>query len=139
MPMKSPPHPGDFIRTEIIKPAGLSVTAAAAALHVSRPALSSLLNGKADLSGEMALRIEKAFGVKMDSLMKMQSAYDIAQPASVRRKSGCGAFTELPTFIRERAERRNGPPVQRHEGEGDVGPYRESRSRSLRGRNARSR
>jgi addiction module HigA family antidote len=79
MPIKNPPHPGDFIRTEIIAPAGLSVTAAAAALRVSRPTLSSLLNGKADLSGDMALRIEKAFGVKMDTLMRMQSAYDIAQ------------------------------------------------------------
>jgi addiction module HigA family antidote len=79
MPLKNPPHPGNFIRTEIIEPAGLSVTAAAAALQVSRPALSSLLNGKADLSGDMALRIEKAFGVKMDTLMRMQSAYDIAQ------------------------------------------------------------
>jgi addiction module HigA family antidote len=63
MPMKNPPHPGDFIRTEIIEPAGLTVTAAAKALRVSRPTLSSLLNGKANLSGEMALRIEKAFGV----------------------------------------------------------------------------
>ncbi len=63
MAMKNPPHPGDFIRTEIIEPAGLSVTAAAAALQISRPALSSLLNGKATLSGNMALRIEKAFGV----------------------------------------------------------------------------
>jgi antitoxin HigA-1 len=79
MAMKNPPHPGDFIRTEIIQPAGMSVTAAAAALKVSRPALSSLLNGKADLSGDMALRIEKAFGVKMDTLMRMQSSYDIAQ------------------------------------------------------------
>ena len=79
MPMKNPSHPGDFIRTEIIQPAGLSVTAAAAALRVSRPALSSLLNGKADLSGDMALRIEKAFGVKMDTLMRMQNSYDIAQ------------------------------------------------------------
>src|SRR5271168_1021968 len=79
MPMKNPPHPGDFIRTEIIEPAGLSVTAAALVLRVSRPALSSLLNSKADLSGDMALRIEKAFGVKMDTLMRMQSAYDIAQ------------------------------------------------------------
>ena len=79
MPMKNPPHPGDFIRTEIIEPAGLSVTAAAAALHVSRPALSSLLNAKADLSGDMALRIEKAFGVKMDTLMRMQASYDIVQ------------------------------------------------------------
>src|SRR5437016_13222795 len=79
MPMKNPPHPGDFIRTEIIEPVGLSVTSAAEALRVSRPALSSLLNGKADLSGDMALRIEKAFGVKMDTLMRMQLSYDIAQ------------------------------------------------------------
>lgn len=79
MPMKNPPHPGDFIRTKIVEAAGLTVTAAARALHVSRPALSSLLNGNADLSGEMALRLEKAFGVKMDTLMRMQNAYDIAQ------------------------------------------------------------
>jgi addiction module HigA family antidote len=79
MPMKNPPHPGDFIRCEIIEPAGLSVTAAAQALRVSRPALSSLLNGKADLSGDMALRIEKAFGVRMDTLMRMQASYDIAR------------------------------------------------------------
>jgi addiction module HigA family antidote len=79
MPMKNPPHPGSFIRTEIIEPAGLSVTAAASALRVSRPALSSLLNGKAALSGDMALRIEKAFGVQMDTLMRMQSSYDIAR------------------------------------------------------------
>src|SRR5208337_4738937 len=82
MPIKKPPHPGDFIRTEIIGPAGLSVTAAAIALQVSRPALSSLLNAKAALSGNMALRIEKAFGVKMDTLMRMQSAYDIAETRS---------------------------------------------------------
>jgi antitoxin HigA-1 len=79
MPMKNPPHPGDFIRTEIVAPAGLSATAAAIALQVSRPALASLLNGKAGLSGEMALHIEKAFGVKMDTLMRMQASYDIAQ------------------------------------------------------------
>jgi addiction module HigA family antidote len=86
MPMKNPPHPGDFIRTEIVQPAGLSVTAAAAALRVSRPALSSLLNGCADLSGNMALRIEKAFGVKMDTLMRMQASYDIAQTRKRERK-----------------------------------------------------
>jgi addiction module HigA family antidote len=84
--MKNPPHPGDFIRTEIIEPAGLSVTAAAIALQVSRPALSSLLNGKADLSGDMALRIEKAFGVKMDTLMRMQASYDIAQTRKRERE-----------------------------------------------------
>ena len=79
MRMMNPPHPGDFIRTEIIEPRGLSVTAAAQVLRVSRPALSSLLNGKADLSDDMALRIEKAFGVKMDTLMRMQASYDIVR------------------------------------------------------------
>jgi addiction module HigA family antidote len=77
MPMKNPPHAGDFIRTEIVEAAGLTVTAAA--LGVSRPALSSLLNGKAGLSGDMALRVEKAFGVKMDTPMRMQAAYEIAR------------------------------------------------------------
>jgi len=84
--MKNPCHPGDFIRTEIIQPAGLSVTAAAIALGVSRPALSSLLNGRADLSGDMALRIEKAFGVQMDTLMRMQASYDIAQTRKREKK-----------------------------------------------------
>ena len=79
MHMKNPPHPGEFIRTEIIEPTGLSVTAAAAALQVSRPGLSGLVNGKADLSGDMALRIEKAFGVRMDTLMRMRLSSDIAQ------------------------------------------------------------
>jgi addiction module HigA family antidote len=75
--MLNPPHPGEFIRTEVIEPLGLSVTGAAEALGVSRPTLSTLLNGKASLSGDMALRIEKAFGPKMDTLMRMQAAYDI--------------------------------------------------------------
>ncbi len=96
MPMKNPPHPGDFIRTEIIEPVGLSVTAAAAALSVSRPALSSLLNRKADLSGEMALRIEKAFGVKMETLMRMQSAFDIAKTRSRAKEIRVQRFHQRP-------------------------------------------
>ena len=79
MRMLNPPHPGDFIKTEIIAPLDLSVTEAAKVLGVSRPTLSSLLNRKADLSGDMALRIEKAFGPKMDTLMRMQNSYDIAR------------------------------------------------------------
>ena len=82
MPMKSPPHPGDFIKTEIIEPSGLTVTAAAEALGVSRPTLSSLLNDKAGLSGDRSLRIEKSSGVKMDTLMRMASAYEIAATRS---------------------------------------------------------
>ena len=79
MPMQNPPHPGDLIRTEIIDPFGLSISAAAEALGVRRATLSDLVNGKASLTPEMALRIEKAFGPKMDHLLTMQLAYDVAQ------------------------------------------------------------
>jgi addiction module HigA family antidote len=77
--MLNPPHPGVFIRSEILDPRNLSVSEGAKALGVSRPALSNLLNGRADLSGEMALRIEKAFGVRMDTLLRMQVSFDIAR------------------------------------------------------------
>ena len=79
MPMKSPPHLGGFIRREIIEPLELTVTDAASALDVTRQALSNLLNEHTSLSAEMALRIEKAFGPKMEHLMRMQLAYDLAQ------------------------------------------------------------
>lgn len=95
MPIKNPPHPGEFIRTEIIGPTGLSVTAAAAALGISRPTLSSLLNAKAGLSGDMALRIEKAFGVKMDTLMRMQASYEIAQARKRENRIRVRRFHQL--------------------------------------------
>ena len=79
MAMKNPPHVGGLIRREVIVPLGLTVTEAARALGVGRQALSSLLNEKAALTSDMALRIEKAFGPKMDHLMRMQLAYDLAQ------------------------------------------------------------
>jgi len=101
MPIKSPPHPGDFIRTEIVEPAGLTVTAAAVALKVSRPALSSLLNGKASLSGDMALRIEKAFGVRMETLMRMQSSFDIAQ---TRKREKQIRVQRIPTLAGTQSE-----------------------------------
>jgi antitoxin HigA-1 len=73
-------HPGDFIRTEIIEPARLTVTEAAFAMGVSRPTSSSLLNSnKPNLCGVMALRFEKEFGVKMDTLMRIESSYNIAR------------------------------------------------------------
>ena len=77
--MAKPAHPGRFIKMEIIEPFGLTVTEAARALDVTRAALSALLNERSSLSPGMALRIEKAFGVKMDTLMRMQASYDIAQ------------------------------------------------------------
>jgi addiction module HigA family antidote len=70
---------------EVIEPLGLSVTKAAEILGVTRPALSALLNGRASLSPDMALRIEKAFGPKMDTLLRVQTAYDIAE---VRHREG---------------------------------------------------
>ncbi|NET56786.1 MAG: HigA family addiction module antidote protein [Symploca sp. SIO2E6] len=73
-----PVHPGGFIKRSIL-PDNLSVTDAAKVLGVGQPALSSLLNEKSSLSSEMALRIEKAFDVKMDTLLKMQARYDAYQ------------------------------------------------------------
>ena len=75
----TPAHPGDFIRTEIVEELGLSITKAAEVLGVRRATLSDLLNGRASLSPEMALRIEKAFGVSLDMLLRMQAWYDASQ------------------------------------------------------------
>lgn len=79
MTMLNPPHTGGFVKRQIIEARGLTVTRAAEVLGVTRPALSAFLNGRARLSAEMALRIEKVFGVRMDTLMRMQNAWDIAQ------------------------------------------------------------
>ena len=72
----APPHPGAFIRDEILEELGLSVSAAATALGVRRATLSDLINGNAALSPEMALRVEKAFGVNMETLLRMQAWHD---------------------------------------------------------------
>jgi addiction module HigA family antidote len=79
MAMKNPPHVGGLIGREVIEPLGLTVTEAARLLGVGRQALSSLLNGKAALTSAMGLRVEKAFGPKLEHLMRMQLAYDLAQ------------------------------------------------------------
>jgi addiction module HigA family antidote len=79
MAMKNPPHPGDLVRTEVIDALGLTVSKAAEILKVRRATLSDLLHGKADLTADMALRIEKAFGPAMDHLLRMQLAYDVAK------------------------------------------------------------
>jgi len=71
-----PPHPGRFVRDEILDELGLSVSRAAEILDVRRATLSDLVNGNSSLSPEMALRIEKAFGVSMDTLLRMQAWYD---------------------------------------------------------------
>jgi addiction module HigA family antidote len=79
MAMKNPPHPGEIIREDIINALALTVTNAAEILGVRRATLSDVLRGRASLSSEMALRLEKAFGVSMDLLLKMQAGFDAAQ------------------------------------------------------------
>lgn len=72
----TPIHPGRFIRMEILDELGLSISRAAEVLGVRRATLSDLVNGKGSLSPEMALRVEKAFGVSMETLLNMQAWYD---------------------------------------------------------------
>lgn len=72
-------HPGPWLRMEIVEPASLTVSALASRLRVTRQAASNLLNGNSGVSAEMAIRFEKAFGLKADTLMRMQVAHELAQ------------------------------------------------------------
>jgi len=83
--MKNTAYPGGFVKSEIIAPLGLSATTAAQALGVTRATFSTLLKEHSQLSPDMALRVDKAFGVSMDTLMRMQNSYDIAQ---ARKREG---------------------------------------------------
>ena len=104
--MARPAHPGQFIRMEVIESLDLSVTEAAKVLGVSRPALSALLNGRAALSPDMALRIEKAFGPKMDTLLRMQTAYEIAETRGSEAKIKVKRYVANALTIRRRFEQR---------------------------------
>lgn len=75
----NPAHPGELIREDVLPAYGLTVTAAAEVLHISRINLSRTLNGQAALTPELALKIEKAFGTSADLLVNMQAAWDLAQ------------------------------------------------------------
>jgi addiction module HigA family antidote len=79
MDMMNPPHPGEIISEEVLKPLGVSVTDAARALGVGRQALSAVLNGRAKLTPEMAVRVQKAFGPKWEVMMRLQLQYDVAE------------------------------------------------------------
>ena len=79
MPMKNPPHPGTVVRVSCLEPLGLNVTDGAKVLGVSRQALSNLVNGRARLSSEMAIRLAKAFGSTTETWIRLQTAYDVVQ------------------------------------------------------------
>lgn len=79
MPMKNPPHPGRIVRQDCIEPLGLTITGAARALGVTRQALNNLVNGKAGISPEMAVRISKAFGGSPEMWLRLQANYDLTK------------------------------------------------------------
>ena len=78
MPIKNPPHPGRIVRQDCVEPLGLTITGAAKALGVTRQALNNLVNGKAGISPEMAVRISKAFGGSPEMWLRLQANYDLA-------------------------------------------------------------
>lgn len=77
--MKNPPHPGKVVRVSCLEPLNLSVTDGAKVLGVSRQALSNLVNCHSRISGDMAVRLAKAFGSTTETWIRLQAAYDIAQ------------------------------------------------------------
>ena len=86
MPMKNPPHPGRIVREKCLQPLGLSVTSGAKILGVSRQALNNLVNQRAGISPEMAIRLAKAFGSTAQTWLRMQSNYDLALALKSERK-----------------------------------------------------
>lgn len=86
MLMHNPPHPGEILRQLCIEPLGLSVTEAAKGLGVSRKTLSAILNGRAGVSPEMAVRLSLAFGTSSESWLNQQVQYDLWQAEKGRKK-----------------------------------------------------
>jgi addiction module HigA family antidote len=99
--LKNPAHPGAFVKADIIDALNLSVTDAAEVLGITRAALSSFLNGRSSLSPDMALRIEKAFGMSMDTLMRMQCSFDIAQARKRAGEINVARFVPTPKTERQ--------------------------------------
>jgi addiction module HigA family antidote len=86
MRMHNPPHPGEVLRELCLEPLGLTVTEAAAALDVSRKTLSAILNGRAGISPEMAIRLSVAFDTTPESWLSQQLQYDLWQAGRNRKK-----------------------------------------------------
>lgn len=97
MAMKAPPHPGLSVRYDCLEPLGLSVTAGADVLGVTRQTLNNLVNGKAGISPEMAIRLDKAFGGTAEGWLSLQTAFDLAQA-----RKGARGITVKRVRIRKR-------------------------------------
>jgi antitoxin HigA-1 len=105
-----PAHPGEFVRAEVLEELGLSVSRAADVLGVRRATLSDLVHGKAAMSPEMALRFEKAFGVSMDTLLRMQAWYDAV---AMRERADQIAVKRFVPDTPGTSSARRAPPIRR--------------------------
>jgi addiction module HigA family antidote len=95
MSMHNPPHPGEIVREFCLAPLDLSVTAAASGLGVTRKTLSSVLNGRAGVSPEMAIRLSRAFGRSPESWLALQNQYDLWHAARRARRLRVKRFAAL--------------------------------------------
>jgi antitoxin HigA-1 len=97
MPMKNPVHPGRIVREDCLEPLGLSVTAAAKVLGVTRQALNNIVNEKSGISPEMAIRLSKAFGSTPETWVRMQAAFDLAVALKSENKIRVERYEPLAT------------------------------------------
>lgn len=108
---KRPPHPGDYVWTELLQPRRLTITAAAELLGVSQFALSALLNKHSDLSPLMALRLEKVFGEKMETILNMQAIWDAAKVRKTSKDLVLHKYRD-DSVVFERVGKRGGPRLR---------------------------
>lgn len=103
MTMKVPPHPGLSVRIDCLEALGLSVTAGAKVLGVTRQALNNLVNERAGISPEMAIRLDKAFGGTAEAWLALQTSYDLAQARKKSLASDVKRYSPRSTNVRLRA------------------------------------
>jgi addiction module HigA family antidote len=99
MPMKNPVHPGRIVRDDCLEPLGLSVTAGAKVLDVSRQTLNNIVNERTGISAEMAIRLSKAFGSTAETWLAMQMASDLAQARKRERHIKVKRFSGMPAAV----------------------------------------
>ena len=100
MPMKNPPHPGVSVRLDCLEPLNLTVTEGAKVLGVTRQTLNNVVNGRAGISPEMAIRLAKAFGSRAEVWLGMQMAYDLARVRKHERQIKVRRMERLPEHVK---------------------------------------
>lgn len=104
MPMLNPPHPGESLREDVLKPLGLTVTETAEALGISRKTLSEIVNGKSPITPDIAVRLERAFTNPPAAMwLRLQAAYDLRRAAVKLKKSAVRRLRKASTDLGNRA------------------------------------